>query len=262
MAPAIYHLGEVLTYSDLNSMATRLAGQMMLSLSEKQQFVPLFFEKSPLYSIALLAVLKCGRAFVPVDVSNPPQSDTTPPRAAGDHANLWTRDLLESQSGRLRLVCRRPWCLLCLIWGLKAPTQRLRPYQRCFQWRSPAIRRISSSLPDRLATQKPSLVSHGAYAHAARAHSAGINIDSGSRVSQFASYAFDTSMEDHLTTFIVGACLCVPTETERETELVEFINRSRANWLHITPSIVDMILPDSVPTLVTMVVGGEPHDQP
>lgn len=67
-------------------------------------------------------------------------------------------------------------------------------------------------------------------------------------------------MEDHLTTFVLGGCLCVPSEEDRLSipDLAEFALQSQANWAHITPSFAEMLTRREFPTLKTMVLGGEP----
>lgn len=81
-----------------------------------------------------------------------------------------------------------------------------------------------------------------------------------SRVLQFATYGFDTSMEDHLTTFVLGGCLCVPNEEDRLSipRLAAFALQAEANWTHITPSFAEMLTRREFPTLKTIVLGGEP----
>ncbi|KAI0855373.1 peptide synthetase [Xylaria cubensis] len=257
-APAIYFAGETLSYDELNTMSTSLAHQILRSLSRKQKFIPLFFEKSALYSVALLAVLKCGRAFVPIDISNPLDRIQRLFEQLGITPSSGLVICSEGRSDQLRSVCRE--ILVPSISNLRAESTRLK------------TRNVSALLPvvqpsdpayiiftsGSTGNPKGVIISHGSYAYAARAHASGIQIGPRSRVLQFASYAFDTSMEDHLTTLIVGACLCVPTEMERDMALVEFINKSSANWLHITPSMMVMIPPASVPSLRTVVLGGEP----
>ncbi|KAI1752012.1 peptide synthetase [Xylaria castorea] len=244
-APAVYFAGETLSYDDLNTMATCLAHQILRSSSRKQSFIPLFFEKSALYSVALLAVLKCGKAFVPIDISNPLDRIQRLFEQLGITPSSGLVICSEGRSDQLRSVCRE--ILVPSISGLRAESTK------------PETRNVSAQLPvvqpsdpayiiftsGSTGNPKGVTVSHGAYAHAARTHASGIQIGPRSRVLQFAS-------------LIVGACLCVPTETERDTALVEFINRSGANWLHITPSMMVMIPPTSVPSLKTVVLGGEP----
>ncbi|KAI0970754.1 peptide synthetase [Xylaria arbuscula] len=244
--PAIYFAGETLSYSDLNTMSTCLAHQILRSVSRKQSFIPLFFEKSALYSVALLAVLKSGRAFVPIDISNPLDRIQRLFEQLGITSSSGLVICSDGKSDQLRLVCRQ--ILVPSIAGLRAESVQLDAQNALallpvVQPDDPAYIIFTSGSTG---NPKGVTVSHAAYAHAARTHASGIQIDSKSRVLQFASYAFDTSMEDHLTSFVVGACLCVPTELERDTALVEFINRSGANWLHITPS------------MMTVVLGGEP----
>ncbi|KAI1311776.1 peptide synthetase [Xylaria venustula] len=245
-APAIYFAGETLSYGDLDIMSTCLAHQILRSVSRRQSFIPLFFEKSALYSVALLAVLRSGRAFVPIDISNPLDRI----QRLFEQLEITSASGLvicsDGKSDQLRSVCRQ--ILVPSIAGLRAESVKL-DTQNAFallpvvQPNDPAYIIFTSGSTG---NPKGVTVSHAAYSHAARTHASGIKIDSKSRVLQFASYAFDTSMEDHLTSFVVGACLCVPTELERDTALGDFINRSEANWLHITPS------------MMTVVLGGEP----
>lgn len=67
-------------------------------------------------------------------------------------------------------------------------------------------------------------------------------------------------MEDHLTTFALGGCLCVPSEEDRLSVpgLAAFALQAEANWAHITPSFAEMCTRLEFPTLKTMVLGGEP----
>ncbi|KAI0431333.1 peptide synthetase [Xylaria sp. FL1042] len=256
-APAIYFSGETINYDELNTMSTCLAHEILRSASRKQNFVPLFFEKSALYSVALLAVLKSGKAFVPIDISNPLDRIQRLFEQLRISPSSGLVICSEGRSDQLRSACRQ--ILVPSIAGLRAECSKFE------------TKNVSALLPIVQPTDtayviftsgstgnpKGVMVSHGAYAYAARTHASGIQINKKSRVLQFASYAFDTSMEDHLTTFVVGACLCVPTEMERDTALVEFINTSDANWLHITPSMMVMIPPALVPSLKTIVLGGE-----
>lgn len=67
-------------------------------------------------------------------------------------------------------------------------------------------------------------------------------------------------MEDHLTTFVVGGCLCVPGEEDRLNvpDLAAFALQAEANWAHITPSFAEMLTRLEFPKLKTIVLGGEP----
>lgn len=103
------------------------------------------------------------------------------------------------------------------------------------------------------------MIEQGAYGYAASVHSTNLYIDHTARVLQFASYGFDTSIEDHLTTFAVGACLCVPSEADRTSGLAEFATQAQANFAHVTPSLAHSLLRRrDFPNIKTLLLGGEP----
>ena len=257
-APAIYFSGETLCYDSLDTLATILAHEILRSSSGEQKFIPLIFEKSSLYSITLLAVLKSGKAFVPIDISNPPERTRQLFEQLGITPSSGLVICSQSMFDQLRPLCGK--AIVPSITGLRAEIAQSR--NKSLSVLLPMVRPSDPAYiiftSGSTGNPKAVTVSHGAYVHAARNHAAGIQISTNSRVLQFASYAFDTSMEEHLTRLIVGACLCVPTEMERDTALVDFINTSGANWVHITPSMMIMIPPASVPQLRTVVLGGEP----
>lgn len=59
------------TYSETNSMATRLSSYLNVFGVGAGQFVPICFEKSVWNVVAMLAILKTGAAFVPLDSFSP-----------------------------------------------------------------------------------------------------------------------------------------------------------------------------------------------
>lgn len=77
-APAVYAWDGCMTYSDLDTASTRMAhlitsaGNSDTSF-EDFEYIPLCFEKSKWYSVALLGVLKSGKAFVPLDLDSNPE---------------------------------------------------------------------------------------------------------------------------------------------------------------------------------------------
>jgi acyl-CoA synthetase (AMP-forming)/AMP-acid ligase II len=73
----------------------------------------------------------------------------------------------------------------------------------------------------------------------------------------FASYAFDASILEILTTLIVGACVCVPDEASRLNEIAQVINDMNVDTAILTPSVAQMIKPSDVPELRTLILAGE-----
>ncbi len=62
---------EQLTYSELNERVNRLANYLTEFNAEKNSFVVLLFERSPEMVISILAVMKSGAAYLPIDPEQP-----------------------------------------------------------------------------------------------------------------------------------------------------------------------------------------------
>jgi len=85
----------------------------------------------------------------------------------------------------------------------------------------------------------------------------------GARVLQFAAYTFDVALIDIFTTLLFGDCICVPSESDRKSNIVDVMNDMRVDYAILTPSFAGLIDPAEVPMLKTLAVGGEalPQDR-
>ncbi|HEY6922733.1 MAG TPA: condensation domain-containing protein, partial [Steroidobacteraceae bacterium] len=72
-ARAVIHGEQSLTYAQLNSRANQLARHLFNSGVGPDQLVGIFLERSPLVPVSLLATLKAGGAYLPLDPSYPPE---------------------------------------------------------------------------------------------------------------------------------------------------------------------------------------------
>ncbi|MFJ5812233.1 amino acid adenylation domain-containing protein, partial [Streptomyces sp. NPDC093093] len=70
-APAVLHAGSELTYRELNARANRLARLLVTEGAGPERFVALTLPRTADTIVALLAVLKSGAAYVPVDPGYP-----------------------------------------------------------------------------------------------------------------------------------------------------------------------------------------------
>ncbi len=71
--PAIISGDRTITYQELNERANRLGHYLQSLGAKKDSLVPVFMDRDIEMVVALLAILKCGAAYVPVDVSYPQQ---------------------------------------------------------------------------------------------------------------------------------------------------------------------------------------------
>jgi len=60
-----------------------------------------------------------------------------------------------------------------------------------------------------------------------------------------------------LSTLIVGGCVCIPSDQERMNDIPGAIKRMGVTWTLLTPSVASTLSPKSVPSLKTLVTGGE-----
>ena len=106
-------------------------------------------------------------------------------------------------------------------------------------------------------TPKGAIVEHHNFLTTARAQEVGFNMLPSSRVLQFASYQFDASVMEILTTLTVGACVCVPNERAKARSIIDVVNDFRITWTFLTPSVAKLMKPADVPCLQTLILGGE-----
>ncbi|KAL3471464.1 hypothetical protein BJX99DRAFT_263216 [Aspergillus californicus] len=235
------------TYQQLDSVSSRLA-QLLRSRHQiiPEQFVPICATKSCWTPVAMLAVMKAGGAFVLVDPSHPP--------------------------ARLRLIAQRVSASVVLTSASCVSVAS----QMAAQWI--VLEGTGASLeypsPSNLAgvatpenamyvvftsgstgTPKGAVMTHMAYASSATSVLAPFQLGPQSRVLQFASYAFDVSISDHLLTLVAGGCICIPPPGERD--LSKAITTQQVNWACLTPSIARTLRPARVPSLRHLVVAGE-----
>lgn len=88
-------------------------------------------------------------------------------------------------------------------------------------------------------------------------HAEPLKFSERSRMLQFGAYVFDVSVSEILTTLVCGKCICVPSEDERLGNLEGFITRAQVDWAFLTPTVARLINPDNVPSLKTLLQGGE-----
>lgn len=60
-----------------------------------------------------------------------------------------------------------------------------------------------------------------------------------------------------LTALIVGGCVCIPSDQDRMNDIPGAIKRMGVTWTLLTPSVASTLSPKSVPSLKTLVTGGE-----
>lgn len=240
-----------MTYKELDARATSLAHRLISMGIKPQQSVPLCFDKSGWTIVAMLAVLKAGATFVPLDFEAP---------------ILRLRELVLDVNASL-ILCAPQLEQLCQ--SIPCNTHVVdriatEPYQSSYQ----SLPKVDSASRAYVfytsgSTGKPkgAQICHYQWTTSSTAFSPGWNINRSSRVLQFASYTFDACLIEIFSTLMCGGTICVPDQAARTNDLVGVINQFNVNWATLTPSVVRMMQPSQVPTLKTLVLVGEAMSQ-
>lgn len=238
-----------LTYLQLDRRANRLARLLLQRGLKEGQTVGIYMERSVNTYIAILAVLKAGGAFVPLDPSFPADRVAFIAEDASLQFLLTTTTMHEKTQG-----------LPCRVLELDKAKDALAAQPST----DPYIRVSPTSLCYIIYTSgttgrpKGVGITHANIANFLRVIPSIYEVRSTDRVYQGMSTAFDFSVEEIWPTWIAGATLVAgPTDSRRLGQgLTMFLIEHQITVLYCVPTLLATIDQD-VPTVRTLLVGGE-----
>ncbi|KAJ6068698.1 hypothetical protein N7499_010585 [Penicillium canescens] len=247
-APAIASWDGQMTYSQLEKKAVQLAHALVNMGVSRGDLVPICFGKSSWAIISMLAVLKAGAGFVPLDPSSP--------------ANR-LKLIIQQISSSLVLVSQEKLALLAEL-----VPKTLVVSESASIWHDEYAPVLTGPVsPHSVAyvlftsgstgTPKGVIMEHAAVSTSVIHHGQEIGCSSATRMFQFAAFTFDACILEIFTTLTYGGCICLPSDAERMSDIAGSMNRLRANTSFLTPSVVRLLRPHQVPTLKTLILGGE-----
>lgn len=249
-APAICSWDIDLTYHELDRLSTKVAYHLTSLGVGPEVIVPLCFEKSAWTTVALLGVLKAGGAFCLLDPSHPTKRLEEIVYATGAKILLCS----SAYSGLLTAAVD----LVVVV--SRATVEAIgSEHHRSLKAVSPRNAAYVVFTSGTTGKPKGSVTEHSSFVTSSHAHGTAMKITSTSRVLQVSAYSFDVCILETLTTLLQGGCACIVKEELRTNpcELVKTINTMKVNWATITPSLARLIQPETVPSLKTLVLGGE-----
>jgi non-ribosomal peptide synthetase-like protein len=238
--------GEHLTYAELDRRANRLAHHLIASGVGPGSRVGLLVERSVEAYAALLAVLKCGAAFVPLDCSFPADRVAFIAEDAG-----FTVLLTTAKGGSATAeVC----CPVIDLAAQRPDTPATRP----------GVRAVDDTLCYIIYTSgttgrpKGVAISHRNAVCYLEACGPVYGVTSGDRVYQGITFAFDFAVEEVWIAFAAGATLVAGPNDHRRIGggLNDFLIEQQVTVLGCVPTLLATLERD-VPTLRTLLVGGE-----
>lgn len=249
-APAVGAWDGDLTYAELDRITSMLAEHLIQEGVTPGKLVPLYFEKSKWTTVAVLAVLKAGGAFVLLD-------PTLPEQRLRDIVNLVQGTVILCSKTTYEISTRIAEKVLLIHEGLFTGNDPLScngSLERHIDSSSVAYVIFTSGSTG---VPKGVVINHQNITSAVPEHIREFGYTRHSRIYDFASYSFGAAINNLMAALLSGACLCVPSDNERRSNLAGSITSLRATHVLLTPSIADSLPPEDVPTLQTIILGGE-----
>lgn len=242
-----------LSYQELNAQANRLASHLRHVAITHNTLVGICIERSVQMVIAILAVLKAGGAYLPIDPDNP-----------DDRIQFIVQDtqvgtLLTSSHLRHRFS-RQTVSTICV------------DEPQAFAAQDASNLHISVALDDlayciytsgSTGQPKGALNTQGGFANLVRWYVRdGLQMSPDDRVMLASSLGFDLTQKNILGPLCAGACLMIPAHSAAEAGgFLKALSAYRPTWLNCAPSAFRAFAGSPrTSSLRTLVLGGEPVD--
>ncbi|MFF3350243.1 amino acid adenylation domain-containing protein [Streptomyces sp. NPDC002779] len=250
-AIALRFEGQRMTYGELDARADRLARRLAACGTGPDDVVAAALDRSVELIVAVLAVWKTGAAFLPADPRYP----------AARIAHILT-------DARPALLLTAAHISLPDIPSVsrmdvqnddgEAPA---RPDTGPYLARRPRSDHLAYVIytSGSTGTPKPVAVTRAGYAKLVAHQAATLNVDSGSRVLQFASAGFDAFFWELGMTLTAGAALVLAPAARLlpGRELARLADEHAISHLTVPPAVLGALSPEALPGVTTLVVAGE-----
>jgi amino acid adenylation domain-containing protein/thioester reductase-like protein len=257
-AAAVIAGGSRLTYRELDQSANRLAHYLKDMGAGPETVIGVRADRGVEAVRSLLAIMKAGSGYLPLDPSLPPARLARICAEAGPAAILTDRSAKNSFPASARVLAVGDLAADDLgRWPATAPEVSLDAGHLCYVIHTSG----STGAPKAVA------VSHGSLACVITELAREYRICGRDRVVQLAPLAFDTSIEQMMVALASGATLILPPpRTIGPTDLLRYLERQRVTVIDLTPAYWHQVLAITEPddrrlrSVRLMITGGELAD--
>ncbi len=247
---AVAFEGDALTYAELNAKANQLALHLQQKGAGPETLAGICVERSLDMIIAILAVLKAGAAYVPIDPTYPQERIQYMFTDANLKLILTHKHLLNKvENTNAKIILLDVDRAEIETAATENPNPATDPANLAY------IIYTSGS------TGKPkgTMLYHRGLINALHSTRKNYFVSADSKVLQFASFSFDASVEEIFSTLTAGATLqLVRKETLLSlAELIDLINKQKITNITLPPSVLSVLQPNDFPTVQTVVSAGE-----
>lgn len=238
------------SYAELDNMTDRVSLDLQRRGVEIGSPVVFMFEKSFWTVVAVVSILKAGGVCVPIDAAMPRERKGA---------------ILTLSKARLALTSS-PWYEELGILGATNIVVLDEPYVSQLPDPEDIIAEIAVGPRDLAYLQftsgstgvpKGVQLEHGGLVTGITRHSGVMGWEGEFRVLQFAAHAWDVCAFEIWGALMHGGTICIPSEDVRLSNLAGFITAKNVHWALLTPTVIRTLSPHDVPSLRTLVSGGE-----
>jgi len=249
-AIAIIYEQESLSYQQLNQKANQLAHYLQSLGVKLDELVGICVERSPLFIIGILGILKAGAAYLPLD-SNYPLERLIYMLQDSDLSVLLTQENIANNISFTAIQTIK----LDHDWPIISQQDTVNP--------------ISDVKPENLAyiiytsgsTGKPKgvLIAHKGVCNLITQERQLFDIKPQSRILQFASFSFDASVSEIFMALLSGASLVMGNSDSLlpGENLLNLLKKQKITLTTLPPSALTVMPPEKLPHLQTLIIGGE-----
>lgn len=249
-APAVECASSSITYGELDRRSDRLANQLLDRGIRPEQSVGILAGPTPERIIALLAVLKAGATFVPLDQRYPADRLRY---IIEDSRTAWVLT-----DGRENTDAVPPGTMIIALQDLvEHPDTRPSPVPAM---RLPGLLRAYTIYTSGSTGRPKGIeVHHGALLNLALAYGERFGLDRTTRYLQFYAFGFDGSVGDIFGTLVAGGTLIVPDQQTLGSipDLQDLLVARRVNTIMMTPTILSVMDGMDPGLMRTVIAGGE-----
>lgn len=260
--PAVRWANRSVTYRELENRSNELAEALLDAGAKPGSPVAILASRTVDVIASMIASLKAGCPFVPLDLSFPSATlasildELRPPFWLVDADQL--ASLEEGLLGARLISLQEEWPVAAASGPGRSRKESIpwEPDGLCYVYFTSGSTGGPKAIGGRLK----------AISHFIRWEIETFGLEEGSRVSQLTSPAFDAFLRDAFTPLIAGGTVCAPASREvlfDGAKLVDWIDREGLSLIHCTPSLFRSILaqdlrPDHFQALRHVLLAGEP----
>ena len=243
---AVFFSGKKISYAQLDEFSDRVAS-VLLKMGFSHQCIGLFMPKNIEMIIGILGIMKSGNIYVPIDYDYPNERINFIINDSKIALILLSQEAIVPFGGMVQSLLVEDMMCQVKERGLVLPT--VSPSDIAYIIYTSGTTGNPKGIP----------IKHSALYQTIINNIDILQLNTCSRVLQFASISFDASILEIFPTLVVGALLVLPQEKERKDSvlLLDLLDSQRITSCSIPPVLLAALPHVELPFLSTIIIGGD-----